>query len=103
MNSLAIGGGDKVSVVEREVSLTLDPWHIGVKTNAIESVTDLNWDKEIAQPNSQIKKLVIDPQHSNTCHYLDVCPFVPVLEIDRSKQKPCLLCTWSSLSKQSTC
>lgn len=53
VNSLAIGGGDKVSVVEREVSLTLDPWHIGVKTNAIESVTDLNWDKEIAQPNSQ--------------------------------------------------
>lgn len=53
VNSLAIGGGDKVSVVEREVSLTLDPWHIAVETDAIESVTDLIWDKEIAQPNSQ--------------------------------------------------
>ena len=53
VNALAISGGDKVTIVEREISLTLDPFHIAVETNAIESVTDLNWDKEIAQPNSQ--------------------------------------------------
>ena len=53
VNALAIGGSDKVSIVEREVSLTLDPWHVGIKTNSIESVTDLKWDDEIAKPNSQ--------------------------------------------------
>lgn len=53
VNALAISGGDKVTIVEREISLTLDPFHVAVETNAIESVTDLNWDKEIAQPNSQ--------------------------------------------------
>lgn len=53
VNALAISGSDKVTIVEREISLTLDPFHVAVETNAIESVTDLNWDKEIAQPNSQ--------------------------------------------------
>lgn len=53
VNALAISGGDKVTIVEREISLTLDPFHVAIETNAIESVTDLNWDKEIAQPNSQ--------------------------------------------------
>lgn len=53
VNDLAISGGDKTTIVEREISLTLDPFHVAVETNAIESVTDLNWDKEIAQPNSQ--------------------------------------------------
>lgn len=53
VNSLAISGGDKVELAEREVSMTLDPWHIGIKTNAIESVTDVKWDEEIAVPNSQ--------------------------------------------------
>ena len=53
VNALAISGGDKVTIVEREISLTLDPFHVAVETNAIESVTDLNWDKEIAVPNSQ--------------------------------------------------
>lgn len=53
VNALAISGGDKTTIVEREISLTLDPFHVALETNAIESVTDLNWDKEIAQPNSQ--------------------------------------------------
>ena len=56
---------DKINIVEREVSLTLDPWHILVSTNAIEKVTDLNWDVEIATPNGQklinkVVKKVID-------------------------------------------
>lgn len=42
-----------MEVHEREVSMSLDPWNICINTNAIESVTDLNWDKEIAIPNSQ--------------------------------------------------
>lgn len=53
VNDLAIGASDKTSITEREVSLSLEPWHVAVKTNAIESVTDLDWDKEIAEPNAQ--------------------------------------------------
>lgn len=53
VNSLTISAGDKTSIVEREVSLKLDPWHVGVKTNSIESVTSLKWDDDIAKPNSQ--------------------------------------------------
>ena len=54
VNALAIDtANDKITIVEREVSMTLDPWHVAVNTNAIESVTDLKWDVEIAVPNSQ--------------------------------------------------
>lgn len=53
VNSLAMGGGDKTTLAERKVDLSLDPWHVLVKTNAIESVTDVKWDDEIAKPNSQ--------------------------------------------------
>lgn len=54
VNALAIDtANDKITIVEREVSMTLDPWHVAVNTNAIESVTDIKWDVEIAVPNSQ--------------------------------------------------
>ena len=53
VNALAMGGSDKVTLAERKVDLSLDPWHVLVKTNAIESVTDVKWDDEIAKPNSQ--------------------------------------------------
>lgn len=52
-NRLDILSDDDVDVNEREVHLTLEPWHIAVKTNAIESVTDMDLDKEIAEPNGQ--------------------------------------------------
>ena len=42
-----------MEVHEREVSMQLSPWNICINTNAIESVTDLKWDTEIAIPNSQ--------------------------------------------------
>lgn len=53
VNRLAINSGDDVEITEREVSLTLEPWHVAVKTNAIEGVTDLDLDKEVAEPNGQ--------------------------------------------------
>ena len=53
VNALPMGGGDKTSLAERKVKLSLDPWHVLVKTNAIESVTSVKWDDEIAKPNSQ--------------------------------------------------
>lgn len=54
VNSLAADkANDKINIIEREVTLSLDPWHVMVETNAIEKVTDLNWDVEIATPNGQ--------------------------------------------------
>lgn len=54
--------GDIKSIVEREVTLTLKPKHIQIETNAIEQVTDIEWDKEIAEPNAQklMNKVVKD-------------------------------------------
>lgn len=53
-NQLAVSStATDMEVHEREVSMSLDPWNICINTNAIESVTDLNWDNEIAIPNSQ--------------------------------------------------
>lgn len=56
VKGLAIGGSDKVTLTEREISMTLEDYHVAVKTNSIEGVTDVLWDKEIAQPNA--KKLI---------------------------------------------
>lgn len=54
VNALAADvNNDKITITEREVSYTLDPWHVLIETNAIEAVTDVNWDPEIAQPNGQ--------------------------------------------------
>lgn len=52
VNRLAYQEGDKTNLVERKVTLTLDPWHIMISTNAIEKVTDVeDWEDEIARPN----------------------------------------------------
>ena len=50
-NSLSINPGAKTDVVERVVNLSIEPWHIPVKTNAVEGKTDLDFDKEVAEPN----------------------------------------------------
>lgn len=50
-NSLAVSGSAKTAVVERRVDLSIEPWHILVKTNAVEGKTDLQFDKEVAEPN----------------------------------------------------
>lgn len=54
VNRLAYQGGDKIAITERKVTLTLDPWHVLISTNAIEKVTDVeDWEDEIARPNGQ--------------------------------------------------
>ena len=54
VNSLSIGNNDDVSITEKEIKLTLSPWHIAVQTNAIEAITDINtWDEEVAVPNGR--------------------------------------------------
>lgn len=52
-NGLEIDANDKTEITEREIALSLEPWHVAVKTNAIEEVTDLNLDVEIAKPNAE--------------------------------------------------
>lgn len=50
VNRLAYQDGDKTSVTERKVTLSLDPWHIMLAFNAVEAVTDIeDWEDEIAK------------------------------------------------------
>lgn len=51
VNSLAVGGSEKKDLTEKIVNLSLEPWHVYIETNAIEGVTDVRWDDEIAKPN----------------------------------------------------
>ena len=74
VNSLAKGSGETGTITEREVRLQIDPWHIYVQTNAIEGKTDLDFDREVAEPNGQklvqgaIKKAVQgDVAKCSTC------------------------------------
>lgn len=50
-NSLTVSAGAKKDIVEREVQLSIEPWHVYVKNNAVEGKTDLQFDKEVAEPN----------------------------------------------------
>lgn len=50
-NQLAVSAGAKKDIVEREVKLSIEPWHVYVKNNAVEGKTDLQFDKEVAEPN----------------------------------------------------
>lgn len=66
VNRLEYQDGDKTSLTERKVTLSLDPWHVLISTNAIEKVTDVeDWEDEIARPNGlklvqKMVKKVID-------------------------------------------
>lgn len=54
VNRLAYQNGDKIALAERKVTLSLDPWHVLINTNAIEKATDIeDWEDEIAKPNGQ--------------------------------------------------
>lgn len=50
-NQLNVSAGAKKDIVEREVQLSIEPWHVYVKNNAVEGKTDLQFDKEVAEPN----------------------------------------------------
>ena len=54
VNRLDYQAGDKIALAERKVTLSLDPWHVLINTNAIEKATDIeDWEDEIAKPNGQ--------------------------------------------------
>ena len=48
-NQLAVSAGAKKDLVEREVKLTIEPWHVYENNNAVEGKTDLQFDKEVAE------------------------------------------------------
>ncbi|MBQ2395540.1 MAG: hypothetical protein II304_00680 [Bacteroidales bacterium] len=84
-NQLEMGAGAKTNIVEREVKLSIEPWHITVKTNAIEGKTDLEFDKEVAEPNGlklvqgALKKSIKkDVAKSATCFIGKVGEFEPL-------------------------
>ena len=84
-NSLSIGAGAKTDIVEREVKLSIEPWHTIVKTNAIEGKTDLQFDKEVAEPNGlklvqgALKKSIKkDVAKSATCFVGNIGEFEPL-------------------------
>ena len=43
-NQLNVSAGAKKDIVEREVQLSIEPWHVYVKNNAVEGKTDLQFD-----------------------------------------------------------
>lgn len=84
-NQLEISADAKSNIVEREVKLSIEPWHIRVKTNAIEGKTDLVFDKEVAEPNGlklvqgALKKSIKkDVAKSATCFIGKVGEFEPL-------------------------
>lgn len=48
-NQLAVSAGAKKDIVEREVKLSIEPWHVYESNNAVEGKTDLQFDKEVAE------------------------------------------------------
>lgn len=48
-NQLSVSAGAKKDIVERVVDLTIEPWHVYEKNNAVEGKTDLQFDKEVAE------------------------------------------------------
>lgn len=54
VNRLEYRDGDKINLAERKITLSLDPWHVLINTNALEKYTDVeDWEDEIAKPNGQ--------------------------------------------------
>ena len=65
---------EKQTIVERSIDMSLRDFHAAVNTQAIEAVTDLNWDKEVAEPNGGkianyvVRKAVAEAfPRANTC------------------------------------
>lgn len=85
VNDLVMGVSEKNALVERKVELSIEPWHDSVKTNAIEGKTDLQWDKEVAEPEGvaliqgAVKKAIKnDFPKCATCFVGEVGQFEPL-------------------------
>jgi len=49
----AEGGKGASNLIERKVPLSVEIGNVAINTNLLEKVTDVNWDKEIAQPQGE--------------------------------------------------
>lgn len=49
----AEGGKGASNLIERKVPLTVEIGNVAINTNLLEKVTDVNWDKEVAQPQGE--------------------------------------------------
>lgn len=84
-NSLSVGADAKKNIVEREVHLAIEPWHITEKTNAVEGKTDLEFDLEIAKTDGPAliqgalkKSIASDVAKCATCFVGNVGEFEPL-------------------------
>ena len=84
-NSLAASAGAKKDIVERVVNLSIEPWHVFEKVNAVEGTTDLEFDSEVAQPNGQAliqgalqKSIKKDVPKCSTCFVGNAGEFEPL-------------------------
>lgn len=84
-NQLNISPNAKNNIVEREVHLAIEPWHISEKTNAVEGKTDIEFDKEIAEMDGPAliqgavkKSIKNDVAKCATCFVGNVGEFEPM-------------------------
>lgn len=84
-NSLAASADAKKTIVERTVNLSIEPWHVFEKINAVENTTDVEFDSEVAQPNGQAliqgalqKSIKADVAKCSTCFVGSAGEFEPL-------------------------
>lgn len=73
-NSTAASAGAKKDIVERVVNLSIEPWHVFEQIGVVENTTDVEFDREVAEPNGQAliqgalkKSIKSDMGKSSTC------------------------------------
>lgn len=84
-NQLAVSAGAKKDIVEREVKLTIEPWHVYEKNDVVEGKTDLQFDKEVAEMDGPAliqgavkKEIGKDVAKCATCFVGDAGEFEPL-------------------------
>ena len=84
-NQLSVSAGAKKDIVERKVDLTIEPWHVYEKNDAVEGKTDLQFDKEVAEMDGPAliqgavkKEIAKDIAKCATCFVGDAGSFEPL-------------------------
>ena len=84
-NQLSVSAGAKKDIVERKVDLTIEPWHVYEKNDAVEGKTDLQFDKEVAEMDGPSliqgavkKEIAKDIAKCATCFVGDAGEFEPL-------------------------
>jgi hypothetical protein len=84
-NQLAVSAGAKTDIVEREVKLSIEPWHVYEKNNVVEGKTDIQFDREVAEMDGPAliqgavkKEISKDIAKCATCFVGNVGEFEPL-------------------------